>query len=138
GGRLAPVDDATARRLLRALNIVIVLPLAARTILQVMPILYASPAVTAAAAAIYVPFISAALVYSVWHWRRDMAAWFEGLVQPKDLFRAGKISLAQNWWLGGLVFYISSGLLAVHAALNEQGLANAGLAAMESLLFLLL
>ena len=137
-GRLAPVDDATARRLLTALNTVIVLPLIARTILQVMPTLDASPAVISAAAAIYVPFLSAGLVYAVWHWRRDMAAWFEGLIQPKDLFRAGKIGVAQNWWVGGLFFYITSGLLAVHAALTEQGLANAGFTAIESMLILLL
>ncbi len=137
-GRLAPVDDATARRLLTALNVVIVLPLIARTIQQIMPILDAPAAVTAAAAVLYVPVISAGLVLAVWQWRRDMASWFEGLVSEKDLFRAGKIGLAQNWWLAGLLFYAASGLLAIYAALTQQGLANAGFATIESMLILLL
>jgi small-conductance mechanosensitive channel len=137
-GRLAPVDDATARRLLTALNIVIVLPLVARTLLQIMLILDASPTVVAATAVLYVPIVSAGLVWVVWDWRRDMAAWFEGMIAAKDVFRAGKISLAQNWWLGGLLFYVASGLLAVYAALTQQGLANAGFAAIESMLLLLL
>lgn len=137
-GRLAPVDDATARRLLTALNTVILLPLIARTILQIMPILDAPRDVTATAAILYVPLISAGLVYAVWHWRRDMAAWFEGLVGAKDLFRAGKLGLAQNWWLAGLFFYVSSGLLAIYAALTLQGLANEGFTTIESMLILLL
>ena len=138
GGRLAPVDDATAHRLLAALNVVIVLPLISRTLLQTMLILDASPTVVAATAVLYVPLVSAALVWAVWHWRHDMAAWFEGMISPKDVFRAGKISLAENWWVGGLLFYVASGLLAVYAALTQQGLANAGFAAIESMLLLLL
>ena len=137
-GRLAPVDDATARRLLTALNIVIVLPLVARAMVQVLPILDASPTVIAATAGALRAVISAGLVWTVWHWRHDMAAWFEGMISPKDVFRAGKIGLAQNWWVAGLIFYVASGLLAVYAALTEQGLANAGFAAIESMLILLL
>ena len=67
-----------------------------------------------------------------------MAAWFEGMISPKDVFRPGKIGLAQNWWVGGLLFYVASGLLAIYAALTEQGLANSGFAAIESMLLLLL
>jgi small-conductance mechanosensitive channel len=138
GGRLAPVDDATAHRLLAGLNIVIVLPLVARVMVQVLSILDASAAVTSAAAVLFVPFISGGLVWVVWHWRHDMAAWFEGMINPKDVFRAGKASLAQSWWVGGLVFYIASGLLAVYAALTQQGLANTGFTIIESMLLLLL
>jgi len=137
-GRLAPVDDATAGRLLTALNIVILLPLVARVTTQIMLILDASPAVVAATAVLYVPFIAAGLIWTVWNWRRDMAAWFEGMINPKDVFRAGKVSLAQSWWVGGLAFYITSGLLAIYAALTQQGLANTGFTVMESMLLLLL
>lgn len=137
-GRLAPVDDDQARRLMRALNVVIVLPVIARMILQAMLITGASGVVVAAASMIYVPLISAGLVWAVWHWRQDMAAWFSGLVAEKDLFRAGKLALAQNWWIGGLFFYAGAGALAVYAALTEQGPGNQGLAAIESMLITLL
>jgi small-conductance mechanosensitive channel len=138
GGRLAPVDDGQARRLLRALNVVIVLPVMVRTILQAMSITGAPAPVVAATAVILVPLVAAGLVWAVWHWRHDMAAWFEGMVAEKDLFRAGKLALAQNWWVGGLLFYAASGLLAVYAALTNEGLTNAGFAAIESMLLLLL
>ena len=137
-GRLVPVDDATAHRLLTAFNIVILLPLVARTMVQIMLVLDAPATVAAATAVLYVPIISAGLVLVVWHWRHDMAAWFEGMISPKDVFRAGKTSLARNWWLAGLLFYVASGLLAIYAALTQQGLANTGFAAMESMLLLLL
>ncbi len=137
-GRLAPVDDLQARRLLRALNVVILLPLIARTIVLMMPIAGASPAVTATTAVLYIPFVSAGLVYAVWHWRMDMAAWLAGMISPKDLFRPAKLSAALNWWVGGLVFYVASGLLAVNAALMGQGLGNRGFSTIESLLILLL
>ena len=137
-GRLAPVDDHTARRLLRALNTVIILPLLARTLLQFMDLSGAPAAVMAAAAICCVPLVGIALVFAVWHWRHDMAAWFSGMVPEKDLFRAGKLAVAHNWWVGGLVFYVASGVLAVYAALTQQGLANTGLAAIESLLIMLL
>lgn len=137
-GRLAPVDDLQARRLLRALNVVILLPLIARTILLMMPIAGASPAVTAATAVLYIPFVSAGLVYAVWHWRTDMAAWLAGMISPKDLFRLAKLGAAHNWWVGGLIFYVASGLLAVHAALMGEGLGNRGFSTIESLLILLL
>jgi small-conductance mechanosensitive channel len=137
-GRLAPVDDRQARRLLSALNVVILLPLIARTILLMMPIAGASAAVTAATAVFYIPFVSAGLVYAVWHWRTDMAAWLEGMVAAKDLFRPAKVGAAHNWWVAGLTFYIAAGLLAIHAALTGQGLANSGFTAIESMLLLLL
>ncbi len=137
-GRLAPVDDATARRLLRALNTVIVLPLVARTIVQVMGLTLAPPAVISAAVICLVPLVGIGLVYAVWHWRHDMAAWFAGMVPEKDLFRPGKLALAHNWWVGGLIFYVASGVLAVYAALTQQGLANSGLGGIESLLIMLL
>ncbi len=137
-GRLAPVDDATAHRLLAALNTVILVPLVARTILQIMPLTGASDAVIAAAAILIVPLVAAGLVYAVWYWRQDMAAWFEGMISPRDLFQAGKVSAARNWWVGGLAFYAASGALAIYAALTRQGMANQGFAAIESLLILLL
>jgi small-conductance mechanosensitive channel len=137
-GRLAPVDDATARRLLRGLNTVIVLPLLARTLLQFMTITQAPASVIAAAAICCVPLVAAGLVYAVWHWRHDMEAWFAGMVHEKDLFRSGKLALAHNWWVGGLIFYIASGVLAIYAALTQQGLGNSGFSSIESLLIMLL
>ncbi len=137
-GRLVPVDDDTARRLPRALNTVIVLPLLARTLLQLMLLTGAPPALVSASTIVIVPLVAIGLVYAVWYWRHDMAAWFEGMVHEKDLLRAGKIAVAHNWWVGGLVFYAASGLLAVYAALTQAGMANQGLAAIESLLIMLL
>ena len=137
-GRLAPVDGPTAKRLLRAMNTVVVLPLVLRTAFQMLPILGAPAAVASVAAITFVPLAAAGLVFAVWHWRRDMATWFEGLIAPNDMFRAGKISIAQNWWIGGLAFYLAAGALAILAALTSQGLANQGFSAIESLLILLL
>ncbi len=138
GGRVAPVDDGQARRLLRAMNLVIVLPLIGRTMLQAMLVTGAPPAAILVSAVVYVPAISAGLVWAVWHWRKDMAAWFAGLIRENDLFRAGKLALAENWWIGGLAFYTGAGCLAVIAAITEQGLGNQGFAAIESMLILLL
>jgi hypothetical protein len=75
--------------------VVIVLPVMVRTILQAMSITGAPAPVVAATAVILVPLVAAGLVWAVWHWRHDMAAWFEGMVAEKDLFRAGKLALAR-------------------------------------------
>ena len=120
-GRLAPVDDLQARRLLRALNVVIVLPMIARTIVHddadrrrvaggdrnhgrsLCSVRLGGSGLRRLALA------------------HDMAAWLAGMVSPKDLFRPLKLALAHNWWVGGLVFYVASGLLAVYAAVTGPG-----------------
>jgi small-conductance mechanosensitive channel len=137
-GRVAPVDDATAARLLVGMNVVIVLPLLVRQIVQFMTATGADLAVTSAAILLVVPVVAAASVYAVWHWRRDMAAWLVGLVDQRTTFHALKLSVANGWWVGGLAFYLLGGFAAVLAVLTERADAMRGLQTVESLLILLL
>ncbi len=137
-GRIAPVDDATAARLLLALNALIFLPMVARNILPFMQVTSASPATIAAAGVLYVPVIAAGLTYFVWHWRHEMAAWLMGLVRDKAVFHALKIAAARDWWVGGLAFYLFAGLAAFYASLTEHVGTVRGLSLIESMLILLL
>ncbi len=137
-GRIAPVDDGQASRLLVALNVVILLPMIGRNLVTFMLVTHAPREVMSTAVVLFVPIIGGALVYVVWHWRHDMAAWLEGMVNQKDAFRALKIGAAHNWWVAGLAFYTSAGLAAVLAALTERESATRGLGIVESMLLLLL
>jgi small-conductance mechanosensitive channel len=137
-GRIAPVDNTTARRLLVGLNVVILLPMLARHIAQFLAVTHAGSNVISTAVVLYVPVFGAALIYSIWHWRHDMAAWLTAMVDEKDLFRALKLAMAKEWWIAGIAFYAMSGLAAIYAAITERAAAMRGLAAVESMLILLL
>jgi len=138
-GRIAPVDDAAAGRLLVALNLVVLLPVLARVLARALMITGASPEVTAAAVMLFVPILAAGVVYVIWHWRLDMAAWLTAMVPEHGISRKLKLDMARNWWMAGLVFYVFMGLVAIYAALTERATASLGLEAIESaLLFLLL
>lgn len=137
-GRIAPVDDATAARLLVGMNVVVVLPILARQAVMFMQTTGTEPAVMSAAALLIVPVIAAGLVYSVWHWRHEMAAWLMAMVNPASTFRAMKLGLAESWWVAGLAFYLLAGLAAVLAALTGRSGAMRGIATVESIVILLL
>ena len=137
-GRIAPVDDATAGRLLAGLNLVIVLPLLARYLFMILLTTSAGPEATSAMVLLYVPVIAGGLLWTVWHWRRDMAAWLAGLVGEKSAFRALKLGLAHDWWMGGLAFYAFTGAAAILATLTARNAATRGLNTLESMIFLLL
>ena len=70
-GRIAPVDDDTAQRLLVGLNFVIVLPMIGRHLMMFLISTGASKDVASTSVVLYVPFIAAGLLYVVWHWRHD-------------------------------------------------------------------
>jgi len=137
-GRIAPVDDATAARLLVGLNVVIVLPLLLRQMVVFMQITGAALPVLSAAVILAVPVVEAGLVYAVWHWRHEMAAWLAGMVNPRSTFQAMKVSFAHSWWAVGLVFYLLSGVAAILAAVTTSADAMHGIARVESMLILLL
>lgn len=137
-GRIAPVESDTARRLLIALNLVVLLPLVAGLLARALPITGANREMTGAAIILYVPFFAAALVYVVWHWRFDMAAWLTAMVAPQGLTRKLKLDAARNWWMAGLAFYTLMGVAAVYAALTESSTAARGMAMIESALLALL
>jgi small-conductance mechanosensitive channel len=137
-GRIAPVDDATAARLLVGLNVVIVLPLLLRQMVMFMQTTGAAPQVLSAAIILVVPVMAAALVYTVWHWRHEMGAWLAGMVNPRSTFHAMKVGFAHSWWVGGLIFYVLSGVAAILAAVSESAAAMHGIARVESMLILLL
>jgi small-conductance mechanosensitive channel len=137
-GRIAPVDDDTAQRLLVGLNFVIVLPMIGRHLLMFLISTGATQAVISTAVVLYVPFIAAGLLYIVWHWRHDMAAWLAGMVNGKDPFHGLKTGAAHNWWFAGLAFYLLAGFAAVLAALTAREAATRGLGIVESMLILLL
>jgi small-conductance mechanosensitive channel len=137
-GRIAPVDDATARSLLVGLNWVIVLPLIGGLLARMLLITGASREVTGAAVILYAPLISAALLAVVWHWHKDMATWLSAMVRPAGFSRKLKLDAAHNWWMAGLAFYALTGLAAVYAALTETTTASRGLSIIESTLIALL
>ncbi len=137
-GRVAPVDDGQASRLLVGLNLVIVLPMIGRHALLFLMSTGASAAVVSTAVVLYVPFIAAGLLLVVWHWRHDMAAWLAGMVNHKDSFHGLKTGAAHGWWIAGLVFYALAGTAALLAALTQREAATRGLGAVESMLILLL
>ncbi|WP_170921020.1 mechanosensitive ion channel family protein [Enhydrobacter aerosaccus] len=137
-GRIAPVDDATAQRLLVGLNFVILIPLVARHIVMFMAVTQAGSNVISTAIIFTVPFFGACQVYVIWRWRRDMAAWLSGMVSKTDLFRALKLAMAEEWWIGGIAFYTVTALSAIYAAITERADAMRGLAVVESMLILLL
>ena len=105
--RLVPVDDATARSLLTGLNLMIILPLVAENLGRALSVTGASREATTVAVILYVPVLSAALLAIVWYWRREMAAWLTAMVAPTGFARQLKLDAARNWWMAGLVFYLS-------------------------------
>jgi small-conductance mechanosensitive channel len=137
-GRIAPVDDDTAQRLLVGMNCVIVLPMIGRHLMMFLIATGATQSVISTAVVLYVPFIAAGLVLVVWHWRHDMAAWLAGMVNEKDPLHGLKVAAAHNWWLAGLTFYLLAGFAAVLAALTARESATRGLGIVESMLILLL
>jgi moderate conductance mechanosensitive channel len=137
-GRIAPVDNATAGRLLVGLNVVILLPALGRHIAQFLAVTSAGSNVIMATIVLYVPVIGAALIYAVWYWRHDMATWLVAMVNEKDLFRAMKLAMARQWWIAGIAFYVVSALAAIYAAITGHEAAVHGLAVVQSMLILLL
>lgn len=137
-GRIAPVDDATAASLLLGLNVVVVVPMLGRQAVLFMETTGAGPHVIAAATLLVVPVLAASLLYVVWHWRHEMAAWLAAMVRPNAALHSFKLAMAHDWWIGGLVFYVLSGLAAMLAAVTERTGAAHGIAALESMLLLLL
>ncbi|MBS0520864.1 MAG: mechanosensitive ion channel family protein [Proteobacteria bacterium] len=137
-GRIAPVDDATARRLLVGLNLVVLIPMVARHIILFMAVTHAGSNVISTTVVLTVPFFGACQVYVIWHWRHEMTAWLSGMVAETDLFRSVKLALAEDWWIGGIAFYTLTALAAIYAAITEQADAMRGLAVVESMLLLLL
>jgi small-conductance mechanosensitive channel len=137
-GRIAPVDDGTAGRLLIALNLVVLLPLLGGLVAKGLGATDASREMTSAAIMLYVPVISLLLLWVVWRWRFDMAAWLTAMVPPTGFSRQLKLDASRNWWMAGLAFYALLGVAAVYAALTESGTAAQGMATIESALIGLL
>jgi small-conductance mechanosensitive channel len=137
-GRIAPVDDATAARLLNGMNVVILLPLLLRQMVLFLQATNAAPPVQAIAVLIAVPVVGAGLVYTVWHWRREMGAWLAGMINPQSTFYAMKVGFAHSWWVAGLGFYLLAGLAAVLAAVTDHTAAMRGMGSIESMLLMLL
>jgi small-conductance mechanosensitive channel len=137
-GRIAPVDDAAARGLLVALNLVIVLPLLGGQLWRALTNTGASREVVSAAIILYVPLIAAGLLWVVWHWRHEMAQWLTAMVSERKIGRMLKLDAAKRWWILGLFFYGVMGLAAIYAALTETATASHGLTTIESSLLVLL
>jgi len=137
-GRIAPVDDATARGLLVALNWVIVLPLIGGHIARALETTGASREVTGAAVILYAPLISAGLLWVVWHWRNEMTAWLSAMVSERKIGFRLKLDTARHWWVFGLIFYGLMGMAAIYAALADSNTAARGLSTIESALLTLL
>ncbi len=136
--RLVPVDNATARRLLTGLNLLVLLPLIAEDLGRALLITGASREAMTVAALFYVPAVSAGLLAVVWHWRNDLAAWLSAMVPQAGFASALKRDAARNWWIGGLVFYGVTALAEIYAALTENDGAARGMDVIETILIGLL
>ena len=137
-GRIAPVDDAAARGLLVALNLIVLLPLLAGQARRVLIAAGATPDLVSAALILYVPLVACGLLWVVWHWRAAMAQWLTNMVPANKIGVGLKLDLAAHWWIFGLVFYGLLGLVAIYAALGETATASRGLTTIETALILLL
>jgi len=137
-GRIAPVDDAAARGLLVGLNWIVVLPLLAGHAARALTNSGAPQEVVSAAVILYVPFVAAALLWVVWHWRHEMSSWLTAMVPVNRIGRQLKLDAARRWWVFGLVLYGLMGLAAIYAALTETATASHGLRTIESSLLVLL
>ena len=137
-GRIAPVDDTTARRLLIGLNLMVLLPLIADNAQRALLITGAGREAMTVAAILYVPAISAGLLAVIWYWRRDMAAWLSAMVPEGGLARKLKLDAARNWWMAGLAFYGLTAVAEVYAALTNNDGAARGMDLIESVLIALL
>jgi small-conductance mechanosensitive channel len=136
--RIAPVDSDQARRLLVALNWVIVLPLLGSYVARALVTTGANRDVTSAAIIIYAPLIAIGLLAVVWRWRDDMAAWLSAMVSERKVGYRLKLDAAKRWWMFGLAFYAAMGLAAVYSALTETNTAARGLTIIETVLIALL
>jgi len=137
-GRIAPVGDAHARGLLRALNLIVLLPLLAGQVRRLLVTAGASPDMVSAALVLYVPLVAGGLLWVVWHWRVAMAEWLTNMVPPNKIGVRLKLDLASHWWIFGLLFYGLLGLVAIYAALGETATASRGLTTIETALIALL
>ena len=137
-GRIAPVDDATARSLLLGMNWVIVLPLLGSHMARALEATGGGPRLVSAAVILYVPVIAGCLLWVVWHWHKEMAAWLSALVSERKIGRRLKLDVAKRWWVMGLVFYTMMGLAVVYAALTESNTSARGMSTIESSLIALL
>ena len=137
-GRIAPVDDQTARSLLVGLNWIIVLPLLGGFIARALMATGAADHAVSAAVIVYAPLIAACLLWVVWHWRNEMAAWLMAMVSEGTLLRQLKLDTARRWWIFGLIFYAAMGVAAIYAALTDSHTGARGLNKIEATLIALL
>ena len=137
-GRIAPVDDATAHRLMGMLNLLIVLPLADDYQERALTVTGAGPHAIEVSNLFFTVVISLALLAVVWHWRREMAAWLSAMVSETALARQLKLDMARNWWMVGLAFYGLTGVAELYGELMGNDAAPNGMDVIESLLLGLL
>ena len=137
-GRIAPVDDATARRLLVGLNLMIVLPLSADKLEEILLATGATAEAVNVADFFYVAVVAVALLGVIWYWRREMAAWLSAMVPEDGFARQLKLDIAANWWIGALVFYGFTGAAELYGELTDNDAAPRGLDVIEGALIALL
>lgn len=137
-GRIAPVDDVTARRLMSALNLMIVLPLIADYQERALKLTGASAYAIEVANLVFTVATALGLLAVVWRWRHDMAVWLSAIVSEIGIGRQLKLDLARNWWMIGLAFYGLTGVAEFYGELMGNDGVPAGMAVIESLLLGLL
>lgn len=137
-GRIVPVDDATARSLLVGLNLMIVLPLSADKLEDILLATGATAEAVNVAEFFYVGVIAVALMAVVWYWRREMAAWLTAMIPEDGFARQLKLDIARNWWIGGLVFYGLTGAAELYGELTDNDAAPRGFDVIEGALIALL
>jgi small-conductance mechanosensitive channel len=136
--RIAPVDNGMARRLLVALNLMILLPLIGEHLEKALANSGAGADAESVADLFYTAVMSLALLAVIWHSRRDMAAWFLAMVPDGGRFRQLKADAARNWWIAALVFYAGAGVAEIYGELSGNDAAPVGMDIIETALMALL
>ena len=137
-GRIAPVDDFTAHRLMTALNLMIVLPLVGDFQERALKLTGAGAQAIEVATLFFTVVIAMGLLAVVWYWRREVAAWLTAMVSENSVARQLKLDLARNWWMIGLAFYGFTGVAELYGELMGNDAAPDGMDTIESLLLGLL
>jgi small-conductance mechanosensitive channel len=138
GLRIAPVDDGPARRLLLALNLMILLPLTAERLEDAMFVTGASEDAKQVCDLFYLSAVSLALLAIIWYWRRDMASWLSAMVSEGSLAHKLKLDAARTWWIPALIFYAATAIAEIYGELGGNDTAASGIDAIETALMSLL
>lgn len=125
--RLAVIDDATARTIYHALGLIVLIPFIGRVWLRFLIATGIAPDAAAAMTLVNGAIVAPSLIVIVLAARHSVARLLESLVPDEIWGRAAKLTLARNWWIGGIIFYLAAWAAAAYGALSDRFEVNLGL-----------